>query len=94
MRLQEALRNVADIREQLAVVDTRRAFRSTSIGLSGGLVFVGWWIQKSLTIELNDFNRFLTLWISIASVSVLMISVEILLRTLSDESRLNRDWID
>jgi hypothetical protein len=78
MNRREALSHIEQIREQLARAEAFWVYRAASVAGTGLLAFVGAVIQ--FRWGLNDPDRFLTLWISVAIICALIVSVEMLVR--------------
>ena len=81
MQLNEALRQISDIREQMARSEVFRGYRSITVGFSGaaGLsaaAFQPQWVE-SPEIELG---RYLVLWLGVATASLLVAGTEMYCR--------------
>ena len=71
MQLDEALRQIADIRQQMARNEVFRGYRSVAVGFSGlaGLVAAllqGRWVASPE----DELGRYLGLWLAVAAVSL------------------------
>lgn len=79
MQLDDALRQISDIRHQMARSEVFRGYRSVTVAVSSalGLLAAGgqrWWVV-SPAIELE---RYLWLWIGVAAVSAVVAGAEML----------------
>lgn len=77
MQLHEALTQISDIRSQIARTETFRGYRSLTVGLSG-LVGIAAGVIQAIQIPHpeNQISAYLTLWISAAVLSVIVVAVE------------------
>jgi hypothetical protein len=81
MQLDEALRDISDIRRQMARGQVFRGYRSITVGLSGmvGLLAAG--IQSRwLASPQIELGRYLCLWLSAAAFSLTIVAIEIVWR--------------
>ena len=81
MQLDEALRQISDIRRQMARSEVFRGYRSLTVGFSGvaGLLAAALqpaWVE-SPEIELG---RYLTLWLGVAALSLIVAGTEMYVR--------------
>ncbi len=98
MNLNRALSDIAQIRAQLDRSEAYAGFRSLTVGLSAIFVIIGAsvgqaWIGESTA----DTNGFLTVWVSVAVLSAIVCSIEMLVRNRISNSplteRLHRSLI-
>jgi hypothetical protein len=78
MELREALRQISDIRASVARSEVFRGYRSLTVGFSGALgigaaLFQSQWVASPAT----DLGRYLCFWISVAAVSLIVVTVEL-----------------
>lgn len=81
MHLDDALRQIADIRQHLIRSEVFRGCRSVTVGFSGaagvlGALFQPLWIASPE----SDLGRYLTLWISLALLSIAVAGSEMFWR--------------
>tara|TARA_Y100000294_G_scaffold161803_1_gene166482 strand:+ start:6459 stop:7082 length:624 start_codon:yes stop_codon:yes gene_type:complete len=71
MQLDEALRQISDIRQQMARSELFRGYRSVTVGFSGaaGLLAAAFQPQWVASPE-NDLGRYLGLWLTVAAASL------------------------
>jgi len=91
MQLDEALRQIADIRQQMAQSEIFRGYRSVTVGFSGivGLLAAWvqpWWVPSPDT----DLGRYLALWIGVAVASLVVAGAEMWWRAHRTGSELAR----
>lgn len=92
MELREALRQISDIRQQMAKSEVFRGYRSMTVGFSGVLgilaaVFQQQWI-KTPEAELGSY---VALWLSVAAVSLIVAGGEMCWRAQGAGPGLARD---
>ena len=90
MELQEALSRIDTIRNQIAQTETFRGYRSATVGFSSALAFAAAtlqtvWIPKPA----NHVTSYLTLWIGVAVISVLITGTEMVIRGCRSSSSLH-----
>ena len=91
MQLDEALRQISDIRQQMARSEVFLGYRSLTVGCSGVLALMAAVCQPYLiTSPGNDLQRYLLLWISVAAISSIVAGLEMWWRTRVSESALTR----
>src|SRR5262245_43613293 len=78
MQLDEALRQISDIRQQMARSEIFRGYRSVTVALSGvaavsAAVIQPYWVPSPHA----DLGRYLSLWLSIAAASVVLAGSEL-----------------
>lgn len=78
MQLDEALRQISDIRQQMAKTEVFRGYRSMTVGFSGVMGLSAAAIQP-LWIPAPEIElaRYLGLWLGVAAVSLLVAGVEV-----------------
>lgn len=91
MQLDEALRQISDIRQQMARSEVFRGYRSITVGFSGALGLAAaalqpWWVASP---ELN-LERYLGLWLGVAAVSLTVAGIEVYWRARRTGSGLAR----
>lgn len=77
MELHDALRQISDIRRQMARGEVYRGYRSLTVGFSGVLALLAaaiqpWWVASPV----DDLGRYLGLWVGVAAVSLSVAGVE------------------
>lgn len=89
MNLNRALSDIAQIRAQLDRAESYRGFRSLTVGGSAIFVVAGAVVQQTWLQDSNhDIGSFLTLWISVAVLSAIVCSIEMLIRNRTSENPL------
>ena len=92
MELDDALRQISDIRQQMARSELFRGYRSVTVGSSGVLailaaVFQSQWVASP---EM-EMGRYLGLWVGVAAVSVIVAGAEMTWRARNAGPGLARD---
>lgn len=92
MELREAIRQISDIRQQMAESQVFRGYRSLTVGVSGGLGIVAascqpYWVPRP-TAELG---RYVGLWLGVAALSLLFAVGEMVWRAYRSGPGLARD---
>lgn len=83
MELDDALRQISVIREQMARGDVFRGYRSLTVGFSGLLALVAATVQPEFVAsEYRNLDSFMALWLSVAAISLTVVSCELLARGL------------
>lgn len=77
MELAEAIRQISDIRRQMARAEVYRGYRSLTVGASGALGLLAaavqpWWVPAPEA----DLGRYLGLWVGVAAAGLLGSGVE------------------
>ncbi len=81
MELREALRQISDIRQQMAHSEVFRGYRSLTVGFSGILGIVAAALQPYwVATPESELRRYLGLWLSVAAASVLVAGGEMFWR--------------
>lgn len=89
MELRDALVQIEEIRQQVARTRTCRSFRAVPVAASGLLAFITAALQKTWIADpASDLNSYLALWIGTAVVSVIIMAIEIAVRSYNSESPL------
>jgi hypothetical protein len=71
MELREALRQITDIRQQMAQSEVFRGYRSVTVGFSGVLAIVAATLQSQwITTPESELGRYVALWLCVAAISV------------------------
>lgn len=91
MQLDEALRQISDIRQQMARSEVFRGYRSITVGFSGvvGLSAAALQPQWVISPEI-ELGRYLALWLGVAAVSLIVAGIEMYWRALAAGSGLAR----
>jgi hypothetical protein len=83
MRIEDALRQVRTIQSQLALTQRCCCYRSATVAVSGLLALLAAATQAvHLRDPVTELRQYLTLWISVAVLSVAVIGVEMFVRWL------------
>jgi hypothetical protein len=81
MRVEDALRQVRTIQNQLALTQPFRCYRSATVAASGGLAMLAAAVQPlALPDPMRQLPQYLAVWIGVAALSVAVIGFEMLLR--------------
>jgi hypothetical protein len=87
MQLDEALRQISDIRQQMARSEVFRGYRSATVGCSGVFALLAAVGQPYLVASPgNDLQGYLLLWIGVAFVSCMVAGIEMWWRARASES--------
>jgi len=92
MQLDDALRQIADIRQQMARSEVFRGYRSVTVGFSGiaGLLAAAvqpWWVPSPS----SDLGRYLVLWMGVAVLSLVVAGAEMWWRVHRSGSEMARE---
>lgn len=81
MQLQDALTQISEIRSQIARAETFRGYRSVTVGFSG-LMGIGAGVFQAIHIPRPEqqASSYLTLWVSVAVLCVLVVGWELAFR--------------
>lgn len=91
MELHQALSQISEIRLQMARSGVFRGFRSLTVGFSGVLALVAAAYQRQFAESPeSELGRYLTLWIGVAAVSVIVVGGEMFWRARTRSSPLAR----
>lgn len=78
MQLDKALRQISDIRQQMAQSEVFRGYRSITVGFSGIAGLSAAAIQRHwVASPAVELGRYLSLWLGIAAASLLVAGIEI-----------------
>jgi hypothetical protein len=78
MQLDEALRQISDIRRQMARAEVFRGYRAATVGFSGIAGLAGAAIQPGWVASPEvGLGRYLGLWLGVATVSVVVAGAEV-----------------
>ncbi|MDF1845334.1 MAG: hypothetical protein P1U77_28315 [Rubripirellula sp.] len=78
MEIREAMRQISDIRRQMARTEIFRGYRSATVGVSALLgILAALFQSKIVPSPTTDLERYLLLWVGVAAVSVMMTGVEL-----------------
>jgi len=92
MRLNDALSQIADIRQQIARSQAFNGYRSLTTGLTGVIAIVAAMIQRHLVFDpIHHMNRYLTIWLIVAVISMLVVGVELAIRCWRSDQPLQRE---
>lgn len=81
MQLDEALRQISDIRHQMARSEVFRGYRAATVGISGVLGLLAAALQPLwIASPASQLGLYLGLWIGVAAVSAIVAGVEMLWR--------------
>lgn len=92
MELREAMRQISDIRRQMARGEMFRGYRSATVGFSGLLgilaaVFQSRWVATPSV----DIDRYLALWVGVAAVSLIVAGAELCWRSFASGPGMSRE---
>jgi hypothetical protein len=91
MELREALCQITEIRQQMARSEVFRGYRSMTVGCSGVLALLAAaWQPFFVASPGSELGRYLSLWISVAAVSVMVAGGEMLWRSRIAGSAMSR----
>ncbi len=77
MELREALRQISEIRQQMAQSEVFRGYRSLTVGFSGVLGVVAASMQpRWVSNPQSDLGRFVGLWLTVAAISLIVAGTE------------------
>ncbi|MEX0938666.1 MAG: hypothetical protein WDZ59_12465 [Pirellulales bacterium] len=77
MELRDALCQVSEIRRQMARSEVFRGYRSLTVAASGGMALIAAAIQPVLIpAPASDLGAYLSLWIAMAAISILIAGTE------------------
>jgi len=78
MELREALSQISEIRQQMARGAVFRGYRSSTVGFSGVLGLLAAGLQtRWVPVPESDLDRYLGLWIGVATISLIGAGVEL-----------------
>jgi hypothetical protein len=81
MELQEALAQIAEIRDQLARTETFEGYRSATVAASGLMAIAAAGVQAAFVPDpLGRLDAYLGLWVGVAIVSMVPVGIEMLVR--------------
>ncbi len=87
MQLHEALAQISEIRQQMDRSDTFRGYRSATVAVSGFVAIVAAVLQsRFVPSPAENIHGYLTLWICVAVLSVLVTAVEMIVRSHRSDS--------
>ena len=92
MQLREALNNIAEIRAQIERTESFRGLRSLAVTASSMSVFIGAMVSHLLGVE-RGRAAFATVWIGVASASLLGVVFEMWHRCQKSDSDIGRKLI-
>ena len=92
MRLNDALSQIADIRQQIARSQAFNGFRSLTTALTGVIAIVASLVQKQIVVDpIHHMNRYLTIWLIVAVVSLVVVGIELGIRCWRSDQPLQRE---
>ncbi len=92
MRLNDALSQIADIRQQIAHSQAFNGYRSLTTGLTGVIAIVASLLQKWLVVDpIHHMNRYLVIWLVVALVSIIVVGIELAIRCWRSDQPLQRE---
>ncbi len=92
MELHEALAQISEIRRQVAQSQTFRGYRSATVGVSAVLAVLGAAVQSIwIPAPVDQMPAFLSLWIAIAVISLVVTGVEMFAHCRRSASRLTTE---
>ena len=91
MELRDALSQITEIRAQMARTETFRGYRAPTVGFSGVSAIAGAWVQTAWVPQpTQNIRAYLTLWIALAVLSVVVCGSEMAIRCRRAASPLTR----
>ena len=92
MELQDALSQISEIRQHMARTQVFRGYRSATTALSGAMALAAAaaqavWIPRPI----EHVRAYLVLWVSVATLSAIVVACEMILRTRRSHSSLQGD---
>ncbi len=92
MRLNDALSQIADIRQQIARSQAFNGFRSLTTALTGVIAILASVVQKQIVVDpIHHMNRYLTIWLIVAVVSLVVVGIELGIRCWRSDQPLQRE---
>ena len=92
MELDDALRQISDIRHQMPRSEVFRGYRSATVGFSGVLALLAAAFQSQwVASPESELGRYLGLWLGVAAVSLIVAGAEIAWRARNAGPGLARD---
>lgn len=92
MRLNDALSQIADIRQQIARSQSFSGYRSLTTAITGVLAIVAAVVQRHCVWdEIHHMNRYLTIWLITALTSMLIVGLELAVRGWRSDQPLQRE---
>ena len=77
MELDDALRQISDIRQQMARSEVFRGYRSVTVGFSGVLALLAAAFQPQwVASPESELDRYLGLWLGVAAISLIVAGAE------------------
>jgi hypothetical protein len=81
MHVEEAIRQISDIRRQMAQTQIFRGYRSATVAASGGLGLVAAAVQPYWAAEpMRELDRYLALWGGVAGACLILAGIEMYAR--------------
>src|SRR4051812_36832472 len=92
MRLNEALSQIADIRQQIAQSQAFNGFRSLTTGFTGVVAIAAAIVQGKLVHDpMHHMNDYLMIWLLCAVVSIVIVGIELAVRCWRSDRPLQRE---
>ena len=92
MELDDALRQISDIRQQMARSEVFRGYRSVTVGFSGVLALLAAAFQPQwVASPESELGRYLGLWLGVAAISLIVAGAEMAWRARNAGPGLARD---
>jgi hypothetical protein len=93
MRLNDALSQIADIRQQIARSQSFNGYRSMTTGLTGVIAVISAAVQRQVVPvdAIHHMNRYLTIWLIAAVLSIVIVGVELAIRCFRSDQPLQRE---
>jgi hypothetical protein len=92
VRLNDALAQIADIRQQMARSQAFNGYRSLTTALTGVIAIIAAFVQKAFVADpMNHMNRYLTIWLIVAVVSIIVVGIELAIRCWRSDQPLQRE---
>src|SRR2546430_2489256 len=93
MRLNDALSQIADIRQQIARSQSFNGYRSMTTGLTGVIAILAAAVQRQVVPvdAIHHMNRYLIVWLVAAIVSILIVGAELAIRCWRSDEPLQRE---
>lgn len=87
MNLQDAIAQIGEIQTQLERSETFRGYRSVAVGTTGLIAIAGCVVQSLwLRVPANSVNKWLAMWITIATASAIIAGWELMQRVYDQSS--------
>ena len=92
MRLNDALSQIADIRQQIARSQAFNGYRSLTTAVTGIFAILAACVQKRFVVDpIHHMNRYLTIWLIVAVISIIVVGIELAIRCWRSDQPLQRE---